>query len=134
VKPPTGLLGAGMPLQRAARAECSARGLDPELFFPQLGEPIDKRVFSACWACQIRAECLRAALQMEAAAGPLYGRVRRYGVWGGLTASQRSRVAAGKRVRLLVPNADRNKDKRGAKARKAAKPSRRRKPAPTGSN
>jgi hypothetical protein len=96
------------PARWQARAECAIRRLDPELFFPELGEPIDARVFSACSACQVRAICLGTAMAFEKASVPPGGRIRRHGVWGGLVPKQRTRVARGKRVRLVVNTASRN--------------------------
>lgn len=102
-----------------ARSECKARGLDPDLFFPDVGEPIDPVVMSACSACQVRAQCLRTAMRAEAAAGPDGGRIRRYGIFGGLTPKQRSALAKGRKIRPLVTNATRNKSRRGYAAQAA---------------
>ena len=93
-------------------AECARRGLDPELFFPAAGAPFDPRVFSACAACRVRMTCLRAGMAEEEAAEKIGGRVRRYGIRGGLLPRQRSMLAAGRPVRLTAPTADRNKQRR----------------------
>jgi WhiB family redox-sensing transcriptional regulator len=52
--------------------------VDPELFFPEKGEPSHaaKRV---CAGCEVRAECLQEALD----------RNERFGVWGGLSERER---------------------------------------------
>jgi WhiB family redox-sensing transcriptional regulator len=54
---------------------------DPEIFFPERGSTArpGKRV---CAACDVRAECLQYALD--------HG--ERFGVWGGLTANERTRL------------------------------------------
>lgn len=101
------------PARWQALAECVRRGLDPALFFPGISEPISPAVISACSACQVRQACLRAAMRIEAESAPDGGRVRRNGIWGGLTARQRSNLAAGRTVRLSVPSATRNSNRRG---------------------
>jgi hypothetical protein len=97
-------------------AECASRGLPLALFYPQVGEPIDQRVFSACSGCEVRAECLREAMANEPdRAG------RRYGVWGGLTAKQRTMLAAGQQVQPFIPTARRSRKRaRSAQAREPA--------------
>ena len=95
-----------MPGRWWRRAECAARGLDLPLFFPGVGQPIDERVFSACSACQVRAQCLRDAMANEP---DVHG--RRYGIRGGLTAKQRTNLAAGKTVKFLIPTSMRNKQR-----------------------
>ncbi len=54
---------------------------DPDLFFPERGSPGDsaKRV---CVNCSVRLECLEYALANS----------ERYGVWGGLTERERTRL------------------------------------------
>jgi transcription factor WhiB len=97
------------------RAECAARGLDPELFYPQVGQVIDQVVFSACSACAVRRECLREAMATEP---DVHG--RRYGILGGLTARQRTNLAAGKPVKTLVKTRIRNAERRRTAAGRAA--------------
>lgn len=97
------------------RAECHVRNLDPRLFFPAPGQPIDECVFSACGACQVRRECLRDAMANEP---DISG--RRHGIWGGLTARQRTLLAAGKPVKFLIPTSMRNRQRRRAVASRAA--------------
>jgi hypothetical protein len=104
-----------------ANAECVTRRIDPELFFPEVGQGVDPAVLSACSACPVRTQCLRTAMRDEAALGPLDGRIRRYGIRGGLTARQRTHVAAGRKIRPLVTTATRNRGKRGYQAAKAAR-------------
>lgn len=75
---------------------------DPDLFFPERGSPGDsaKRV---CVTCDVRLECLEYALANG----------ERYGIWGGLTERERTRLrrqatqlfasmAAGEDVRSLL--------------------------------
>jgi WhiB family transcriptional regulator, redox-sensing transcriptional regulator len=61
------------------RAAC--REANPDLFFPERGSPGDsaKRV---CVTCDVRLECLEYAL----------ANCERYGVWGGLTERERTRL------------------------------------------
>ncbi|OMQ28715.1 transcription factor WhiB [Rhodococcus sp. D-1] len=60
------------------RAVCQRT--DPEAFFPEPGEAVRpaKRV---CAGCEVRVDCLAYALAND----------ERFGVWGGLTASERRR-------------------------------------------
>src|SRR5262249_60792279 len=72
-----------------ARAACAAA--DPELFFPiSYSGPALRQVGQAkaiCARCPIQRECLRYALD----AGSIQG------VWGGMTADERRRLARGER-------------------------------------
>ena len=104
-----------MPGRWWRRAECHIRKLDPRLFFPDVGQPIDPAVFSACSACQVRRLCLRDAMANE----PDFNG-RRYGIWGGLAAKQRTMLAAGKPVKFLIPTAMRNKQRQRWDAGRAA--------------
>lgn len=63
---------------------------DPEIFFPNKGESIQKAV-RICSQCPVRQECLDAAMEEESARSG-YGR---YGIRGGVTARERSRIANG---------------------------------------
>lgn len=60
-------------------ANCS--GLDPDLFFPERGEPTAPAK-EVCSVCVVRAECLEYAL---------VGR-ETYGVWGGTSEQERRRL------------------------------------------
>ncbi len=66
------------------RAQC--RGVDPDLFFPETGEPGTeaKRV---CWGCAVREECLAYALDNR----------EKFGVWGGLSEAERRRMRSRRR-------------------------------------
>lgn len=101
-------------------SECVIRGLDPDLFYPVDGEEIDRAVFGACNACQVRQLCLDRAMEMETPARSPDGKVRRYGVWGGLTPRQRSFLANGKHVSLIRPTRDRNRYRRQRTAAREA--------------
>ena len=59
------------------QSHASCRGLDPELFFPAEDEPAP--VKAICEACPVRFSCLAFALD----------RGERYGIWGGLTPTER---------------------------------------------
>lgn len=63
------------------RAAC--RGLDPDLFFPERGQPTRpaKRV---CERCPVRVECLDYA----------QANFEKFGVWGGLSERARRRIRA----------------------------------------
>lgn len=83
-------VGAAMAEGWEQLAECVIRGLDPELFFPENGQPIDARVFGACGACQVRRECLDRAMSAERTGMWRNGKPDRHGIYGGLTPRQRS--------------------------------------------
>lgn len=78
------LLGSGLLGEWRDRARCAES--DPELFYPEAREaaPVAK---SICSACEVRAECLAAALA---------GR-EPHGIWGGLTYRERLEVARAER-------------------------------------
>lgn len=61
------------------RAAC--RGMDPNLFFPERGERVD-RLRAICAACDVRAECLTFALEQRVT----------FGFWGAKTEHQRRRL------------------------------------------
>jgi WhiB family transcriptional regulator, redox-sensing transcriptional regulator len=70
---------AAAPRPWARSAACA--GLDPELFFPQRGEPADVAI-AVCAACPVRQECLDHALE--------HG--EHHGIWGGTSAKERRRM------------------------------------------
>jgi len=78
------LLGSGIRGDWLDRARCAES--DPELFYPEAREaaPVAK---SICNACEVRDECLAAALA---------GR-EPHGIWGGLTYRERLAVARAER-------------------------------------
>ncbi|MEM7355119.1 MAG: WhiB family transcriptional regulator [Acidobacteriota bacterium] len=61
------------------RLSAACRGMDPELFFPQRGEPVEPAL-AVCAQCPVVEPCRSYAVVFE-------GR----GVWGGM--SERSRIA-----------------------------------------
>ncbi len=73
--PPTGYDGTSWRL----RANC--RGVDPELFFPERGEPTNEAK-EVCKGCAVRAKCLEFALTSG----------ERQGIWGGLSEKERRKA------------------------------------------
>lgn len=61
--------------------DAACRGLDPELFFPERGEPT-KPAKTICRTCRVREECLEYALV----------NVERFGVFGGMSERERRRI------------------------------------------
>jgi len=55
--------------------------VDPELWFPESGQPNGKAKLVCSW-CDVRAECLAFALEAN----------EQYGVWGGLSPEERRRL------------------------------------------
>jgi WhiB family redox-sensing transcriptional regulator len=73
------------------------RQVDPELFFPESGTPIESRMAKdMCSSCKFQAPCLRYALAFQVA-----------GIWGGTTEGERRRIRrqAGIVAVPLVPTA-----------------------------
>ena len=110
------------------QAECGPyrRNLDPELFFPGVGEPVSSEVAAACASCPVRRECLADAMTYEARYDHLSrAREPRAGIWGGFTASARRRLADGRKVypiytwQAYLADRARVKDTRNRKARDA---------------
>lgn len=60
------------------RANCI--GCDPEAFFSEATTGTPKQVLRVCGACEVQAECLQAGMNED------------WGVWGGLSRVQRSRI------------------------------------------
>jgi hypothetical protein len=60
------------------------REVDPEIFFPEQGES-NKDAKRICARCDVREQCLAAALERE----------EPFGVWGGLNTRQRRRLLKG---------------------------------------
>jgi WhiB family redox-sensing transcriptional regulator len=58
--------------------DAACRGLDPELFYPRLGEPTD-RARAICNRCPVKQACLALAMRAN----------ERDGIWGGLSGRQR---------------------------------------------
>ena len=55
--------------------------IDPELWFPEKGDA-NRAAIRFCGQCPVQEACLRYALKTD----------QKYGIWGGLTADQRSRL------------------------------------------
>lgn len=67
------------PLAWQDDAPCSTT--DPEVFFPEPGESAASAK-SICGECDVRERCLLYALEQD----------EKFGIWGGLTASERRRL------------------------------------------
>ncbi|MBO0676886.1 WhiB family transcriptional regulator [Mycolicibacterium sp. S2-37] len=59
--------------------------MDPEIFTS--GSRSCRAAKKVCMSCPVRAECLKEALEFEAEPGSV-----RHGVWGGLTAHERTQL------------------------------------------
>lgn len=66
------------------RAAC--RGLDPDVFFPERGEPV-REAKAICATCPVQSQCLAHAID----------NVERWGVWGGTTDRQRIAIRKARR-------------------------------------
>ena len=67
--------------------------VDPELFYPTPGDPwgATKHAKGVCAQCPVALQCLTYAMAFE---GSLDRKVR-FGIWGGLTPTDRERLARG---------------------------------------
>lgn len=65
--------------------------VDPELWFPESGQPNGKAKLVCGW-CDVQAECLAFALRAN----------EQYGVWGGLSPEERRRLRRRQRESALV--------------------------------
>lgn len=64
------------------REEALCAQVDPEIFFPEKGQPT-RDAKKICDTCGVREQCLQWAMATN----------QRHGVWGGLTARERSNLA-----------------------------------------
>jgi len=71
--------------------EAACRGTNADFFFPGSDED-DSAAKSICDRCSVRLACLSFALE----------RGERYGVWGGLSEKERSRLTAEEREQVLA--------------------------------
>lgn len=55
---------------------------DPDAFFPEAAGTLGKEAKAVCAVCDVREKCLQYALDHN----------ERYGIWGGLSVNQRSRL------------------------------------------
>lgn len=78
-------VGFGPPPDWHKVAACAET--DPELFFPVTGR-LTAAAEMICRRCPVRTDCLDDALRAEAAG------LLRFGIWGGLSAYQRTQTAA----------------------------------------
>lgn len=58
------------------------REIDPELFFPEKGEPT-AQAKQVCMACEVRTNCLEYALDNH----------ERFGIWGGKSERERRKIS-----------------------------------------
>lgn len=63
------------------KAEGLCREVDPELWFPERGEPVTEAK-KLCHRCHVERECLDYALRND----------EKFGVWGGLSERERRRL------------------------------------------
>jgi WhiB family redox-sensing transcriptional regulator len=75
------LLGWAGGGSEAWRDEALCRQVDPELFFPDTGGSV-REAKRVCAGCPVRKQCLDWAIAHD----------QRYGVWGGLTVNERTRL------------------------------------------
>lgn len=73
------------------RAFAACAGEDPELFFDCISPAARTKAKRICGACPARDECLAEAMAQEASMGTSLK--QRHGIWGGLTAHERWRIA-----------------------------------------
>lgn len=73
--------------------DAACKGMDADLFFPEVGENATDTAKAVCRTCPVCAECLEYALTERIT----------HGVWGGLSEKQRRKIR-GERVRAgLLP-------------------------------
>lgn len=70
-----------------AQAACAGR--DQTEWFPARGDSYTE-ARATCEGCEVRADCLAHALDVEGDAGPTH----RFGLWGGLSPVERARLAS----------------------------------------
>jgi len=71
--------------------DAACRGTNADFFFPASDED-DSAAKAICGACSVRLACLSFAIE----------RGERYGVWGGLSEKERSRLTAEEREQVLA--------------------------------
>lgn len=77
-------------LTKSWRAGAKCASYDPELWFPEdkrywAGKPLEDKAKEICGNCEVRMDCLEAAVKEE-----IKGNVRLYGIRGGLNAKERT--------------------------------------------
>ena len=78
------------------REDALCAQVDPELFFPEKGQP-SRDAKKICATCDVREQCLQWAMAAN----------QRHGVWGGLTARERSSLAGGGDSHVTARNTER---------------------------
>lgn len=73
----------------------SCVGVDPDIFFPERGDDTS-RARAVCRVCPVRDECLSWALESRQC----------FGIWGGMTPSQRRRLRRHPKLVLVPANDD----------------------------
>lgn len=71
-------------VHRGWEDHAACAGKDPDLFFPET-KTAQRRAEAICATCPVKADCLAASL----------GRDERYGIWGGLSWTERQAVVRG---------------------------------------
>lgn len=72
-----------LPGEWAEDAECTRSDVDPNLFYPEMGQHSDKAL-EVCAKCLVRSECLEYAVRNG----------EEWGVWGGMSEKPRRRLIA----------------------------------------
>ena len=85
------LLALGGTDERDWRELALCAQVDPELWFPESGQPNGKAKLVCSW-CDVQAECLAFALHAN----------EQFGVWGGLSPEERRRLRRRQREAALV--------------------------------
>lgn len=81
-------------LSKPLHGNCAS--IDPEVFFPDKLNTTTRIAKQICLDCPVRTQCLQEALDRE----------EEFGIWGGLTAGERLRLAKGQpanRTRVVIP-------------------------------
>lgn len=82
-------------------AHAACHGTDPNVFYPDDGQRFAAEIAKAiCALCPVRLPCLDHALDHGGSEG-------RYGVWGGMTETERRKEARRRRAALAVQPARR---------------------------
>lgn len=74
----------------------ACKGFDPNMWFEAVVNDTDMREMnilaqSICGSCEVRKHCLEYSLHYE-----------RYGIWGGLTASDRDKIRRKQNIEVIV--------------------------------
>jgi transcription factor WhiB len=93
-------------------ARCLESWVQPSWWFEAPDSPLGRRAVELCWTCPLRRDCLDLALDTGADQG----------IWGGLAAYERYKVAAGmpEPESMKLRTSDRKARRRAAEAAEAA--------------